>query len=302
MDDDARHPSAAAARDPDERRPTPAQSLGLSPGLLAGWLVISLRPAGQARQLRTWLQGQGARLRNLPLLQLRARPIGPADRQAAADARYWLFTSPASVRFAASRLPGQFSAGSALATAAAAGHVFAPGPGTATALAGYGIQPVAVPDDSYDSEGLLALPGLAAPLDGVLALVGAPHGRGLLAPALAGRGARVHQLHVYQRLPATLPARRLASLPTVSSPGRRMAVIASSGQMLERLTAVLPARQWQHWREQVPLIVASQRLADLAGERGFTHTHVAGSAMTEDLQAALIALAAAAGGAPAHGR
>lgn len=303
MDNPARDlhapPAAATSRSGQRQpaRPQP-QNPGLSPGLLDGWLVISLRPAGQAGQLRHWLQRNGARPRNLPLLQLRAKHIGPDDHRLAAHARYWLFTSPASARFAASRLPEQFVAGSALARAAAAGRVFAPGPGTATVLARYGIDPVAVPTDRYDSEGLLALPGLAAPLHGRLALVGAPHGRGLLAPALGERGAHVHALHVYRRLPATLPARRLASLP---AGGARMAVIASSGQMLERLVQVLPAAQLHGWRQQVPLVLASRRLADLAGELGFRHTHVAGSAMTQDLQGALLAIAAA-GGAPAHGR
>lgn len=267
-------------------------------GALHGWLVVSLRPAGQARQLRRWLHRQGAQLRNLPLLQLRARAVSAADRQAAADARYWLFTSPAAARFCASRLPEQFVAGSALAGAAAAGRVFAPGPGTASALAGHGITPVQVPTGSYDSEGILDLPGLAGPLHDTVALVGAPHGRGMLAPALRERGARVYALHVYRRLPARLPARRLASLPRLRA---GMAAIASSARMLEQLVQVLPPAQLRHWRDHVPLLLASQRLADLAIELGFRHVHVAGSAMTADLQAALLRLAGA-GGWPAHGR
>ncbi|MCK9488824.1 MAG: uroporphyrinogen-III synthase [Xanthomonadales bacterium] len=270
----------------------------MTPSLLQGWLVISLRPAGQARQLRRWLQRNGAGMRNLPLLQLRARAIDRNDRDAVATTRYWLFTSPASVRFARQQLPELFAADGALARAAAEGKVFAPGPGTAAILAGHGITPVAIPAGSYDSEGLLALPGLAAPHDGSLALVGAPHGRGLLAPSLRERGAQVHELHVYQRLPARLPARRLAAVPADRA---RTALIVTSGRMLERLVQVLPAQRLDLWRRQLPLILASQRLADLAGELGFAHRHVAGSAMTADLQTALLALAAA-GSAPAHGR
>ena len=277
-----RRTRAAAAWQPMPGGRSVARLAGGQPAPPAGAAVAPLAPS------------PGAQLRNLPLLQL--VPGGFGSRPAGGRRRAPLAVhQPGCGTFCASRLP---SSCCRQRPAGASGRVFAPGPGTASALAGHGITPVQVPTGSYDSEGILDLPGLAGPLHDTVALVGAPHGRGMLAPALRERGARVYALHVYRRLPARLPARRLASLPRLRA---GMAAIASSARMLEQLVQVLPPAQLRHWRDHVPLLLASQRLADLAIELGFRHVHVAGSAMTADLQAALLRLAGA-GGWPAHGR
>lgn len=263
--------------------------------------VFTLRPhdAG-TRALLSALRLDGAQAYNLAPLRLVAIPPEAFARQAdpLAGASHWLFTSPAAVRMAASLAARAgldlFAPGAALAQAGAAGRVFAPGPGSAEALQRLGIT-AQVPVGRYDSEGILALPALSGPLQGHVVIVGAPGGRGLLAPALRERGARVTLFHVYARQPRPLPARHLARLAAAP----QAVLVASSGAMLAALVAQLRGRR----REVIPragLVVASTRLQAQARELGFRTILVAGSARPADLHRVTLALVSSA--APAPGR
>lgn len=267
---------------------------------LAGRQVFTLRPADAAtRELITRLRADGADAVNLASMRLVAADTGDfvAQWPALADASHWLFISPAAVRMAA-RLSmlariDLFAASGALAQAAAQGQVFAPGPGTAQALAELGIA-AQVPTQRYDSEGLLAMPSLAAPLAAHVVIVGAPDGRGLLQPALQSRGARVSPFHVYRRLPRRLPARQRAALLTAGKP----LLIVSSGAMLDALTGQLDAPGLARLRQQAQLVVASDRLRAHALSSGFHDVHVAGSARPDDLRHTALSLSPASPGTP----
>lgn len=236
--------------------------------------VAALRRAGvDALSLRvSELRGEAAETLAAPLAQ--ARHI---DR--------WLFSSPAAMRHLQriDRATGGdlFGPGGILASRATSGCVFAPGPGTAEALASAGIAPVTVPAHGFDSEGLLALPALAAPLTGGIAIVTAPGGRGLLQETLAARGARVLSLHVYRREPAQPGPLELARLRASARP----LLVATSSAALRRLPQALPGELFAQLRAQAPLVVASARIAAQAQELGFRDCRVAGSAMPDDLLA-----------------
>ena len=205
----------------------------------------------------------------------------------------WLVSSPAAVRHlhrvdAESRL-SLFGSDGALAMAAQRGRLFAPGPGTAATLQTYGVEPVVVPAARFDSEGLLALPALAPPLSGRLAIVSAPGGRGLLQEVLSARGANVLTLHVYRREDATpLPAQR-DRLATAARP----VLVASSLEALQRLPDVLPEALFPRLARDAPLVVASERLSHAARTLGFRRCHVAGSALADDLATAVASAMAA---------
>ncbi len=253
---------------------------------LDGWQVFTLRPAGQARTLLARLRAQGARASNLPLLRLRpaaARPVLATLARSSADAR-WLFTSPASVRFTAALAPATLAADGAVARAARADRVFAPGRGTAQALGDHGIAPVAIPDTRFDSEGLLALPALAPPLRGELLLVGAPGGRELLLAELGRRGLRVTTVMVYRRVPAQVPAGHWR----IDDPDSgRLALIASSAAMLERLREAAPEAVLGQLYARALVVVSSDRLAGLAHAQGFRRSVRAASPSDADLVDAL---------------
>lgn len=260
---------------------------------LAGRDMFTLRPAGAVtRALIGALRAEGARAFNLSPLRL--IPVATADfieQSSALDgASHWLFTSPAAVhvsaRLAKRAGTGLFHAQRALARAAAAGRVFAPGPGTASALAKLGIA-ARTPARRFDSEGLLALPGLAAPLDGHLVLVGAPEGRGLLQPVLQERGAQVSLLHVYRRRPCALPARRLAALCATPGP----LLIVSSQAMLDALLAQLDEHRSMRLSRRAQLVVSSERLREHAASLGFHRISVARSAQPDHLRETALAMA-----------
>lgn len=249
---------------------------------LDGWLVFTLRPAGQAQGLSRRLRAHAARAINLPLLRLRPAGSGPALTtltRGSADTR-WLFTSPAAVRFTAALAPAALAPDGAVARSARADRVFAPGRGTAQALADHGITPVAIPETRFDSEGLLALPALAPPLQGELLLIGAPGGRDLLREQLSQRGLRVTPVTVYQRVPARVPARHWL---IDASRYAHLAVILSSAAMLERLREAAPATALGHLHAHALLVVSSDRLAELAHAQGFRRCVRAASPSDRDL-------------------
>ncbi|KFN50636.1 uroporphyrinogen-III synthase [Arenimonas composti] len=221
---------------------------------LAGWYVISLRPSGTHAPLRRAAATRGARL--LPLSTLRLRPLPAGVALAAALAcRQVVFTSPAAVRFARSLLPLQVRPGQ---------QWFAVGGGTAAALRRAGIAEVRIPDDRADSEGLLALPELAAPA--AVGLVTAPGGRGLIGETLARRGGEIHRAEVYRRETVRPRADRLEALATLPA---HSALLVSSGEAFAALWEAL-STAGRHLLAGRPAIASSPRLAAMLAEAGFT--------------------------------
>ncbi|AKC86614.1 uroporphyrinogen-III synthase [Pseudoxanthomonas suwonensis] len=227
------------------------------------WYLVSLRAQGEHAALRRAAARHGGGL--LPLSPWRLQPRqDAASRQAlerALQAPVLVFTSPAAVRAAAALVrldprPDQ--------------HWLAVGAGTAAALRRAGIAGTQAPA-RMDSEGLLAMPALAAA--GQVGLVTAPEGRGLLAATLAARGVAIERADVYERVPLPLRASALARLAALDAPA---GLALSSGQALRMVLTSLPPDLQARLR-QATAVVASQRLADLAGELGWRRIVLAGS-------------------------
>ncbi len=178
-----------------------------------------------------------------------------------------VFTSPAAVRFAARLAPLQTSA-----------DVLAVGQGTARALRRHGVKMPLVPR-RQDSEGLLGHPLLATVRGRSVALIGAPGGRGLLRQELTARGARLRQVHVYQRVPARLDRRHFAALSRLPPSA---CVLLSSAEALLNLQQQLPPAALTRWLAATA-VVSSERLAAAARAAGFTRVVRAASALSKDL-------------------
>lgn len=236
--------------------------------------VISLRPVGQHDSMRRAAALHGARVLALSPWRIVHRDDAAtrAALREALDADVVLFTSPAAVRAAAAlrrlrRRPGQ--------------AWVAVGAGTARVLRRAGVDEVAAPE-RMDSEGLLALPQLAAVRGRRVALVTAPGGRGLIAPTLAARGAKVLRADVYERVPVAPSPQALARLGRLDAPAF---LALGSGEALRRvLEALPPALQAPLRRTRV--LAASERLAKLARENGFADVVVASDARPRSLMAA----------------
>lgn len=223
----------------------------------AAWALVSLRPSGEHAVLRRAAASAGGRVIALSPWRLRARD-DDASRRALAlalAAERVLFTSPGAA-LAASQLQ---------TLRPITGQTWlAVGAGTAAALRRAGVADVLAPA-RMDSEGLLALPALNG-LQGLrVGLVTAPGGRGMLAPALAERGARILRADVYERVPIALSASAIAKIRTLPLPA---ALAVSSGEALARVMAALPEAALVRLR-RCTAIAASERLAAMAREAGF---------------------------------
>ena len=250
------------------------------PHPLEGATVLVTRPAGTAGSVLRLARSLGASTIAVPGLSLRA---AAPDRRSRTSARFdaWIFASPAAVRFGAHILPPERARRNLAA--------FAVGDGTARALARHGIR-ATTPRDRSDSEGVLALAELKSIRGRRIALVGAPGGRDLIAPALRRRGAHVETIHVYRREPPRLTRRHFDAIDAAADP---LLTLVSSGEALGHLVALLPAALLQRLRAQ-PIIVSSARLVGIAREHGFAEIVQARSAVPRDL------LAAAAGALGRH--
>ncbi len=257
--------TAQACRMPD--RPPPSTAL-------AGCYVISLRPVGGHAAIRRAAAAHGARTLALSpwkLVQRDDRQTRARLRAALAASRV-LVTSPAAVR----------AAGALQSLRQRARQPwFAVGAGTAAALRRAGVDCVTAPD-RMDSEGLLALPGLHGLRGSDIGMLTAPGGRGRIAPALRRRGARVLRADVYERVPIPPAPRAVAALHALRAPAW---LLLSSGEALAHLLDALPGDALAVLR-RARVVAASQRLAQLARERGFSRITVAASARPRDLVAA----------------
>lgn len=232
---------------------------------LRGWTVISLRESSQQARARRAIEAAGARALALPGLRL--VPLARVDELAAAlQPKPWLllFISPAAVRLARRLLPDLERRADAAAGV---------GAGSALALRAAGFSDILqpAPGAPQASEGLLALPPLQSGEGRRVLVLGAPGGRGLLAPALRARDFRVDELHLYRRVPARLDLRHRRALLASPAP---LGLLLSSGEALDNVLSQLDAAARAKLL-QATVAASSPRLAELARQRGFGQVRAA---------------------------
>lgn len=143
-------------------------------------------------------------------------------------------------------------------------RVFAPGPGTAEALAAIGLTGVQIPVTTFDSEGLLALPQLQH-VDGARVLIfRGQGGRELLGNALVQRGARVNYISCYRRAAPTSGAEGLIE---ALRDDRAHALTLSSAEGTDNLLAAVGI-EGRALLARIPVFVPHPRVADHARAAG----------------------------------
>ena len=150
-------------------------------------------------------------------------------------------------------------------------QIFAIGRATATALTDAGFKDVVSPQQSIDSEGLLAMPQLRH-VDGrhIILVKGRSDagGRTLLEQTLTARSARVTVLECYRRAPFEPDLAARESFLNSFEKGRINACFALSVETLDSLINIfsnmkIPAQS------KMMLLVPHPRVADAARTRGF---------------------------------
>ena len=254
---------------------------------LDGLRVLATRPAGRETELVTAIREQGGKAVNQPLLEIAPlHPVQDASRVSAARAcfdrlseyRHIIFISVNAVEFAWPMLEQQCRQLPPQA------RWYAIGKATAKALREHGVTAEA-PDETMNSEALLALPALAD-VDGHNCLiVRGVGGRETLAATLRERGARVDYAECYRRHELSLPADALCRMlesehidaVCLNSEQTAAAFDHNVGTCRERA-------------QDIALVVPGERVAQAARQQGYRRVIVADNAGVEATVAALSTL------------
>ncbi len=240
---------------------------------LAGIGVLVTRPSGQAQPLCDLIANLGGTPVPFPTISI----SGPQD-PAAAKARLeqmegydlLIFVSPNAVRYTFSLL-GESSLPKD-------SRVAVVGKGTDRALREFGIYADLLPEERFDSEGLLVMPQLQQMADRSVLILRGNGGRALLGDTLMLRGARVEYAEVYSRNMVTADV-----TPLISSWSQQIKIATvTSCEILENLFQLLGA-QGQPLLCQTPLVVVSERIQLRAQKLGCKHIILAHEASDQGL-------------------
>jgi uroporphyrinogen-III synthase len=167
-----------------------------------------------------------------------------------------IFLSPNAVHYAAGMHPPE---------AWQTTMVAAVGASSAKTLSQIGRPVDLLPDQGFDSEGLLALAELAHPVGKRILIVRGEGGRALLGETLKLRGADVAYAEVYRRI---RPERSAAPLLQRWRQDIQL-VTVTSNEVLNNLVAMLGESGWPSL-SRTPLIVVSERMYQEAERLGFS--------------------------------
>jgi uncharacterized protein HemX/uroporphyrinogen-III synthase len=237
--------------------------------------IVVTRPAGQNRALRDGLVAAGCAVAAIPVIEILpaaqpdevARGLGPVG-----DIDLLIFVSTNAVRFGMDYLPADNPA------AAVRGIIAAVGPSTARALTDAGLHCDVVPASGFSSEALLDEPALQDMAGKRVVIVRGEGGRALMGDTLSARGATVHYAEVYRR---GVPAASVDALRAQLDTGAVDIITATSVETLvnieqmagpERADALHDAR----------IVTASERVAKMARELGYTHDVLMAGAPDDD--------------------
>jgi uroporphyrinogen-III synthase len=245
--------------------PHPLVRADASRGPLAGLGIVVTRPGRQAAAFAQKLAALGASPIVFPAIVV----LPPADRASLEEVHarlrdydFAVFVSANAVEYgapAAPRWPASLVA-------------FAPGPGTAEALAGAGILDIRVPHTTLDSEGVLALPELADVRGRRIVVFRGEGGRELLADTLRKRGARVDLVSCYRR---TAPSSGADGLVEALRERRAHAVTVTSSEGVDNLWSVL-GDEGRRLMTRLPVFAPHPRIAERVRALGLHTIETAG--------------------------
>lgn len=230
--------------------------------VLNGAQVLVTRPAHQAEELCRLICEQGGVAFRFPTLAI--APLLETETitntLAQLDSYQWLIFISAN----AVTMHSYYTDGVKMASFKST-QIAAIGKATAKALASVGLPIDLVPADGYTSEVLLAMPQMQAIQGQRCLIIRGEGGREDLASELQSRGASVDYLNVYKRIKPEVDNTTVSLLLEQA----KLAVITiTSGESLENLLIMVAAQQHPQLFA-VPLVVISDRIRQIAADRGF---------------------------------
>ncbi len=237
--------------------------------------VLVTRAAERARVLVETLNTNGFRAVELPSITIKELPV---------DTRAFSELSVDAVIFTSQHAVDSMHKARAFPWTDYTGGLFAIGPATANRLATLKQSLTRQPVHPFNSEALLSLEEFKNGKHRIVAIVKGKGGRDYLQQELSKRGVELHNIESYERV---LPQYPGAKLDTVFTPDAVDVISVTSNEVLKNLLLIAGTRH-TNFLLGLPVIVGSQRAANLAGELGFSNDIiVAGSPGDADMLSAL---------------
>ena len=230
--------------------------------MLNGAQVLVTRPTHQAEELCRLICEQGGVAVRFPTLAIAPLPETEAiaGTLAQLDSYQWLiFISANAVTMHSYYTDSVKMPPFKLAQIAAIGKA------TAKALALAGLPVAVVPADGYTSEALLAMPQMQVIQGQRCLIIRGEGGREELATILQSRGASVEYLNVYKRIKPEIDN---TTVNLLLQQTKLTVITITSGEALENLLAMVTTQQHPQLFT-VPLVVISDRISQIAADRGF---------------------------------
>lgn len=221
----------------------------MSEGPLAGYRVLVTRPPHQSADLVAAIEGAGGKAIRFPVIQIVGRDLKVVTRELASLPKpdIAIFVSRNAVDYG---LTAIIESGAKIA---------AIGPTTRAALEAAGADVAISSGEGFDSEQLLAHPGLKNVRGKVVIIVRGERGRELLADTLRQRGADVRFLSTYRREIFDASDKEIEALDNRFRRGEIDCVTIMSIETLENLLQLLPASSLASFR-QTPLVAPGARV------------------------------------------
>ena len=233
---------------------------------LNGAEILVTRPSHQAETLCRLIDRNGGFPVRFPTLEIQALPAETAATlplELLSNAELMIFTSANAVNFALTAIGGKIRI-------FAKASIAAIGKATANVLNKANIPVDVLPNRGYNSDALLSSPQLSDVCGKTIVIVKGPGGREKLSLVLAERGAFVYSWEVYRRV---MPPVYDHDILRDFVDGKTPVITATSYETLENLLS-MSAAMVKERLVNMPLVVISQRIADLAGRLGFNRIAV----------------------------
>ena len=219
------------------------------------------RPEHQAGRLCELIEGQKWNAIRFPTLKIQAINNSKIKQQIEEiDQHQWLiFISANAVNFALRANDGKIDPFSKIS-------VIAIGKATEKALQSAGLPVTLVPEQHFNTEGLLATPEMLQISGQSCLIVRGQGGREILADTLKARGAVVEYMEVYSR---TIPANNESvAIDQLLEHEKINIITLTSGDALKNLLTMTSVEQHKKL-QKVPTVVISDRIKELAEKSGF---------------------------------
>lgn len=229
--------------------------------------ILITRPAGKADQLLASLDELAIPYLYQPLITTQLVPLKAKASGLLEQADQVIFVSVSAV----SCLQQQYDCKKITAPLIAVGTT------TATVLEKCSGREVLVPQDQR-SEGVLALPELQDVTDQHIVIVRGNAGRELIKKGLLQRGAHIHYVQSYRRVPLPLDGQSLSDQWHQQD---IQCIVVTSNEILQLIFALLPKEQYS-WLQQQLWIMVSPRMKEAAIELGIDGSRIYLSASAND--------------------